>query len=76
MAHWRVKQAIKLGKYEVPKDFKIPKYYRDCWVFKRNTGPFEYWSVDDYEGNMLRFKDYIINVLNKKPTDDELGFVK
>lgn len=47
MAHWRVKQAIKLGKYEVPNDFKIPKYYRDCWVFKRNTGPFEYWSVDD-----------------------------
>lgn len=70
MAHWRVKQAIKLGKYEVPKDFKIPKYYRDCWVFKRNTGPFEYWSVDDYEGNILRFKDYIINVLNKKLTDE------
>lgn len=70
MAHWRVKQAIKLGKYEVPNDFKIPKYYRDCWVFKRNTGPFEYWSVDDYEGNILRFKDYIINVLNKKLTDE------
>ena len=70
MAHWRVKQAIKLGKYEVPNDFKIPKYYRDCWVFKRNTGPFEYWSVDDYEGNILRFKDYIINVLNNKLTDE------
>lgn len=61
MAHWRVKQAIKLGKYDVPKEFKIPQYYRDCSSFRGKPAPFEYWAVHDYEGNILLFKDYILS---------------
>ena len=70
MAHWRVKQAIKLGKYEIPEDFKVPKYYRDCSSFRGKPAPFEYWAVRDYEGRILLFKDFILNILHKKLKDD------
>lgn len=70
MAHWKVKQAIKIGKYEIPSNFIIPKYYRNCFVFRKETGPFQYWSIQDYEGNIIYFKDFILNVLNKKITNE------
>lgn len=70
MVHWRVRQAIKLGKYEVPNDFKIPKYYRDCSTFGGRPAPCKYWAVRDYEGNILFFKDYVLNVLHKKIKDN------
>ncbi|MDE6241085.1 MAG: hypothetical protein K2M08_01545 [Anaeroplasmataceae bacterium] len=70
MAHWRVKQAIKLGMYEVPKDFKIPQYYRDCSSFRGRPAPCKYWAVRDYEGKILLFKDYVLNILHKKIKDN------
>ncbi len=70
MAHWRVKQAIKLGVYEVPKDFKMPKYYRDCSSFRGRPAPCKYWAVRDYEGKILLFKDYVLNILHKKIKDN------
>ncbi|MDE6656302.1 MAG: hypothetical protein K2J85_04840, partial [Anaeroplasmataceae bacterium] len=72
MAHWRVKQAIKIGNYRIPEDFSIPQYYRDCVAFGLGgkPAPFEYWAVRDYKGNILLFKDWILNILHKKITDN------
>ncbi len=70
MSHWRVKQALKIGKFELPEKFCIPQYFRCFSAFRKENGPFKYWSVVDFEGNILYFKDYIINVLNKKVTDN------
>ena len=70
MAHWRVKQAIKLGKYIVPETFKIPQYYRDCSSFGGRPAPCKYWAVRDYDGKILLFKDYVLNILHKKVNDN------
>ncbi len=70
MAHWRVKQAIKLGKYTVPETFKMPKYYRVCSAFRGGPAQFIYWAVVDYDGKILLFKEFILNVLHKKLKDD------
>ena len=70
MAHWRVKQAIKLGKFEVPKDFKMPKYYRSCNAFGKAPVPFIYWAVEDYEGNIIFLNTFIEKILNKKLKDN------
>lgn len=70
MAHWRVKQAIKIGKYELPKDFKVPCYYRECFSIGGKPASFRYWSILDYAGDIILLKDYIENVLNKKIKDN------
>ena len=57
MAHWRVKQAIKLGKYEIPKDFQVPKYYRFCSAFRGGPASFKYWCICDYKGDFIHLNE-------------------
>ncbi len=70
MAHWRVKQAIKLGKYEIPKDFQVPKYYRFCSAFRGGPASFKYWCICDYKGDFIHLNDFIEKILHKKLKDD------
>lgn len=70
MAHWRVKQAMKLGRYEIPSFFEIPKYYRGCTAFGEKPAPFTYWSISNYKGDILLLDDFILNVLHKELKDE------
>lgn len=70
MAHWRVKQAIKLGMYEVPEEFKIPKYYRFCSAFKGGSASFKYWCICDYQGDIVFLNTFIEKILHKRLKDN------
>lgn len=70
MAHWRVKQAIKLGKYTVPETFKIPQYYRFCSAFKGGPASFQYWCICNYQGDIIYLNTFIEKVLQRGIKDN------
>ena len=56
MAHWRVKQEIKIGKYELPSDFSIPKYYRNYFVFGKKWDHFNIGLLQITKGILFTLK--------------------
>ena len=72
MAHYKVNMAIKLGTYNIPSFFEIPKYTRWCSAFNTaGNAPFEYWIINEgYSCEIVDLKYFIEEVLKKSISDE------
>ena len=72
MAHWRIKQAIVIGKYAIPSNYETPKYTK-CNTTRMGTlGPMKFWHIIPNYLPLCEFiplNEWIKSVLNKSIKD-------
>lgn len=72
MAHWRIKQAIVIGKYAIPSNYENPKYTKCNTTRMGVLGPMKFWHIIPNYLPLCEFiplDEWIKNVLNKSIKD-------
>lgn len=72
MAHWRIKQAIVIGKYAIPSNYETPKYTKCNTTRMGVLGPMKFWHIIRNYLPLCEFiplDEWIKNVLNKSIKD-------
>ena len=72
MAHWRIKQAIVIGKYAIPSNYETPKYTKCNTTRMGALGPMKFWHIIPNYLPLCEFiplNEWIKSVLNKSIKD-------